>query len=73
MTMQRIAVRISWHSSSIPRTDKGETMPDIKGAKKDLKKAQNSLRFNGYNKWFNHKPSDAAELHIQNAIDKLNS
>lgn len=48
-------------------------MPDIKGAKRDLKKAQHSLRFNGYKKWFNHKPSDAAELHIQNAIDKLNS
>ena len=26
MDMQKIAVQTSWHSSSIPKTEKGETM-----------------------------------------------
>lgn len=44
---------------------------DIKGAKASLRKALHSLKFNGYQKWLNHNPNDAAEDHIKDAIRKL--
>lgn len=44
---------------------------NIKEARKSLKAALHSLKFNGYQKWLNHNPNDAAEDHIKDALEQL--
>jgi len=70
ITQEEVDEMVKEVEESVPQ-DHPIVEPDINGALGDLKKALHSLKFNGYVKWMNHWPGDAAEIHIQNAINKL--